>query len=73
METLKFRLVQHDTVHSSPIQEYGSECLMMLIEIINKSSVPYFGSNNNSTGVSLPEILFSFMLEKTVLFAMYQD
>ena len=38
---------------------------MMVIELINKGSVPYCGSNdNNSTGVSLFEILFSFMLEK---------
>ena len=41
---------------------------MMLIELINKGSVPYCGSNgNNSTGVSLSEILFSFMLEKYIV------
>ena len=35
----------------------------MLIEIINKGSVPYYGSHvSNSTGVSLSDILFSFML-----------
>ena len=38
---------------------------MMLIQVANKGSVPYCGSNyNNSTGVSLSEILFSYMLEK---------
>ena len=37
---------------------------MMLIEVINKGSVPHCGSNdNNATGVSLSEVLFSFMLE----------
>ena len=42
---------------------------MMLIEVINKGSVPYYGSNdNNSTGVSLSEILFSFMLEKYIVY-----
>ena len=41
----------------------------MLLEVINKGSVPYCGSNdNNSTQVSLSEILFSFMLEKFVVF-----
>ena len=41
---------------------------MMLIELINKGSVPYCGSNdNNSTGVSLSEILFSVMLEKYIV------
>ena len=49
-------------------QEDASECLMMLIELINKGSVPYCGSNdNNSTGVSLSEILFSFILEKYIV------
>ena len=41
---------------------------MMLIELINKGSVPYCASNdNNSTEVSLSEILFSFMLEKYIV------
>ena len=36
--------------------------------VINKGSVPYCGSNdNNSTEVSLTEILFSFMLEKYIV------
>ena len=44
---------------------YSSECLMMLIELINYGSVLYYGSNdNNCTGGSLSEILFSFILEK---------
>ena len=41
---------------------------MMLIEVINKGSVPYCASNdNNSTGISLSEIIFSFMLEKYIV------
>ena len=43
---------------------------MILIEVVDKSSVPYCGSNdndNNSTGVSLSEILFSFILEKYIV------
>ena len=46
---------------------------MMLIELTNKGSVPYCGSNdNNSTGVSLSGILCSFMLEN-ILSAMHVD
>ena len=41
---------------------------MLLIELINNGSVPYCGSkHSNSTGVSLSEILFSFMLEKYIV------
>ena len=41
---------------------------MILIEHINKGSVPYCGSNdNNSTGVSPSEIVFSLMLEKHIV------
>ena len=55
------------TLYGGQIQQYSS-CLVILIEIINKCSVPYCGSNdNNSTGVSLSEILFSFMIEKYIV------
>ena len=68
MDALKFWLVQCDRFYSGDQQEDASECLMMLKELINKGSVPYCGSNdNNSTGVSLSEIIFSFMLEKYVV------
>ena len=49
------------------MQQDNSECLMMLVDVINKGSVPYCGSNdNNSTWVSLSDILFSSMLEKYI-------
>ena len=64
----KFRLVQYDKIYSGEQQEDASECLMMLIKHINKGSVIYCGSHdNNLTGVSLSEILFSFMLEKYIV------
>ena len=67
VDVLKFRRVQYDKFYSGEQQEDASECLM-LIELINKGSLPYCGSNyNNSTGVSLSEILFSFMLEKYIV------
>ena len=60
--------VQYDKFYGVEQQEDASECLMMLIALINKGSAPYCGSNdNNSTGVSLSEILFSFMLEKYIV------
>ena len=68
VDALKFLLVQCDKFYSGEQQEDASECLMMPIELINKGSVPYCGSNdNNSTGVSLSEILFSFMLGKYIV------
>ena len=67
VDVLKFRLIQYDEFYSGEQQEDASECLMMLLELINKGSVPYCGSNDNSTRVSLSEILFSFMLEKYIV------
>ena len=46
-------------IYDGQIQQDGSECLLMLIEAINKDPVPYCGSSdNNSTGASLYYILF---------------
>ena len=47
VDALKFRLVQHDKFCGGEQQEDVSECLMMLIELINNGSVPYCGSNDN--------------------------
>ena len=49
------------------MQQDSTERLMMLIEIINKGSVSYGGSINNSSDFSLPEILLSFILEKCIV------
>ena len=68
VDALKFRLVQYVKFYGGEKQEAVSECLMMLIELINKGSVPHCGSKyNNSTGVSLSEIIFSFMLDKYIV------
>ena len=68
VDALTFRLVQYDKFYVDQNQEDASECLMMLMELISKSSVPYCGSNdNNSRGVSLSEILFSSVLEKYIV------
>ena len=71
VDALKFRLVQSDNFYGGVKQEDASERLTMLIELINKGQVPYCGSNyNNSTGISLSEILFSFMLEKYIVWTL---
>ena len=54
VDALKFRLVQYDKFYGGQNQEDASECLMLIVELINKGSVPYCDSDdNNSTGVSL--------------------
>ena len=68
VDALTFRLLQYDKFYSGEQQVDASECLKMLIKLINKGSVPYCGYNDiNSTGVSLSEILFSLMLEKYIV------
>ena len=68
VDALKFRLVQYDKFYSGEQQDDASECLMILKELFEKGSVPYFGSSDdNSTGVYSSEILFSFMLEKYIV------
>ena len=48
VDALKFRLVQYDKFYSGEQQEDASECLMMLIKLINKGSIPYCGSKDNN-------------------------
>ena len=62
-------LVIYYTFYNGQIQQGGSECLMMLKELINRGSVPYCGSNDNdSKGVSLFDILFSSMSQKYIVY-----
>ena len=69
VDALKFRLLQYDEFYSEWRTTGG--CFGMSYDAYrttNKGPVPYCGSNeNNSTGVSLSEILFSFMLEKYIV------
>ena len=53
VDALKFRLAEYDKFYGGQNQEDPLKCLTMLIELINKGSVPYCGTNdNNSTGIS---------------------
>ena len=64
MDALKFQLVRHDTFYNGQNQQDCTECLLMLINIIHKGSMPDSNSTTNPTGASLSDILFSFVLEK---------
>ena len=45
----------------------STECLLMLINIIHKGSMPDSSSTTSPTGASLSDILFSFVLEKYIV------
>ena len=61
---MQFQLVHHDTFYNDQIQQDSTECLLMLIDIINKGSMPDPSSTTYPTGASLSDILFSSVLEK---------
>ena len=66
---LNFNLYITNTFYNGQIQQDSSKCLLMLIDIINKGSMPDSISTTYPTGASLSDILliFSFMLEKYVV------
>ena len=59
-------LAQRAAFCNGSMQQDVSECFVMLIDVINKGSMPHSGSNNNFTGASLFDLLFSFLAEKYV-------
>ena len=61
---MQFQLVHHDTFYNDQIQQDSTECLLMLIDIINKGSMPDPSSTTYPTGASLSDILFSSVLKK---------
>ena len=67
VDALKFRLAKSDAFYNGQIHQESSECPMMRIEVISKGPMPYSGSNDDSTCVSLCRILFSFFLEKYIV------
>ena len=64
VDALKFQSVRHDTFYNGQNQEDSTECLLMLINIIRKGSMPDSSLTTSPTGASLSDILFSFVLEK---------
>ena len=53
--------------HNGQIQQDISECLLMLIDIINKGSMPDSSSTTYPVGASISYILFSFVLDKHIV------
>ena len=67
MDALKFQLVRHDTFYNSQNQQDCTECLLMLIKIIHKGSLPDSSSTTYPTRAPLSNILFSFVLKKYIV------
>ena len=68
VDALKFQLVHHECIfYDGQIQQDSSECLLMLINIINMGSMPDSSATTYPTGASLSDILLSFMLEKYIV------
>ena len=67
VDALKFHLVRHDTFYNGQNQQDSTECLLMLINIIHKGSLPESSSTTYPMGASLSDILFSFVLEKYIV------
>ena len=67
VDALKFQLVHHDIFHNGQNQQDSTECLLMLINIIYKGSMPDSSSTNYTMGAFLSDILFSFVLEKYIV------
>ena len=67
VDALKFQLVRHDTFYNGQHQQDSTECLLMLINIIHKGSLPDSNSTPYPMGASLSDILFSFVLEKYIV------
>ena len=69
VDVLKFQLVHHDTFYNGQNQQDSTECLLMLINIIHKGSMPDSSSTTYPMGASLSDTLFW----KNILSAMYVD
>ena len=61
VDALKFQLARHDIFYNGQNQQDSTECLLMLINIIHKCSMPDSSSTTSPTGASLFDILFSFV------------
>ena len=67
VDALKFQLVRHDTFYNGQNQLDSTECLLVLIHIIHKGSMPDSSLITYPTGASLSDILISFVLEKYIV------
>ena len=66
VDALKFQLVRHDTFYDGQNQQDSTECLLTLINIIHKGSMPDSSSTTYPMGASWSDI-FLFVLEKSIV------
>ena len=64
VETLKLQLSTYNSFFTGEIQEDACECLMLLIEIMDKGFGPRPTNDNINSKGSFSELLFSFVLGK---------
>ena len=67
VDALKFQIVRHDILYNGQNQQDSTGCFMMLINIIDKGSMPDSSSTTSPMGASLSDLLFSFVLEKYIV------
>ena len=63
VETLKLQLSTYNSFFTGEIQEDACECLMLLIEILDKGFGPCPTNDNINSKGSFSELLFSFVLK----------
>ena len=64
VDALKNQLVHYDIFYNGQNQKDSTECLLMLIDIINKGLMPDSSSTTYPTGIFLSDILFSYACGK---------
>ena len=67
VDALKFHLVRHYTFYNGQNEQDSTECLLMLIIIILKGSLPDSNSKTFPMGASISDMLFSFVLGKYIV------
>ena len=67
METLRLQLPTYNSFFTGETQEDARECLMLLIDIMDKRFGPCPINDNISSKGSFSELLFSFVLEKHII------
>ena len=70
VDALIFQLVRHDIFYNGQNQEDSTECLLMLINIIHKGSMPDSSSTTSPTGLLYLTSCFH-LFWKNILSAMY--
>ena len=68
VETLKLQLSAYNSCFTGETPEDACECLVMLIEIMDKGFGLFPTNDNISSKVSSSKLLFSFVLEKYIIY-----